>query len=194
MPRFLLLPLILLSLLLAGCGEPETTALAAAEPIESGDSCHVCGMLIDEHPGPKGQAFLDKSTSALKFCSTAELFAFLRQPENETRLSHAYVHDVAAAPWATPSDDAFVLASEAWYVAGHDQRGSMGHTLASFKQRHHAEVFAETHGGKLYAFDDIDLELLARLSRGELGGGDTMASMTDHASGHADMHDTSGAH
>ncbi|WP_111414465.1 nitrous oxide reductase accessory protein NosL [Billgrantia lactosivorans] len=179
-----LLPL-LLALLLAGCGESEPEALAAAEPIESGDSCHVCGMLIDEHPGPKGEAFLDKSTSALKFCSTTELFAFLRQPENEARLSHAYVHDVAAAPWPTPDDKAFVLASEAWYVAGHDQRGSMGHTLASFKQRHHAEAFAETHGGELYAFDDIDLELLARLSRGELGGGDdAMGNLAGHGSGH----------
>ncbi|KAA0010285.1 nitrous oxide reductase accessory protein NosL [Billgrantia pellis] len=189
MPRFLLLlPLLLSTLLIAGCNEPEPVALAAAEPIESGDSCHVCGMLIDEHPGPKGQAFMDKQGSALKFCSTAELFAFLRQPENETRLSHAYVHDVAAAPWPTPDDDAFILASEAWYVAGHDQRGSMGHTLASFKERRHAEAFAETHGGELYTFDDIDLELLARLSRGELGGGEAMGAMAGHGDGHGGGH------
>ncbi|UYG03940.1 nitrous oxide reductase accessory protein NosL [Halomonas sp. LR3S48] len=194
MPRFLLLPLLLLTLLLAGCGESEPVALAAAEPIESGDSCHVCGMLIDEHPGPKGQAFLDKQGSALKFCSTAELFAFLRQPENETRLSHAYVHDVAVTPWSQPANDAFILASEAWYVAGHDQRGSMGHTLASFRERHHAEAFAETHGGELYAFDDIDLDLLARLSRGELGGSEAMGGMAGHGSDHGDDHGTGGGH
>ncbi|QOR37169.1 nitrous oxide reductase accessory protein NosL [Billgrantia diversa] len=194
MSRFLLLPLLLLSLLLAGCGESEPVALAAAEPIESGDSCHVCGMLISEHPGPKGEAFLDKQGSALKFCSTAELFTFLRQPENETRLSHAYVHDVAAAPWATPDDEAFVLASEAWYVAGHDQRGSMGHTLASFKQQSDAETFRAEHGGELYAYADIDLELLARLSRGELGGDEAMGDMAGHGSDSGAMHATSGTH
>ncbi|MGQ4880679.1 nitrous oxide reductase accessory protein NosL [Billgrantia sp. LNSP4103-1] len=193
MRRFLLLPLLLLPLLLAGCGESEPVVLAAAEPIESGDSCHVCGMLIDEHPGPKGEAFLDKGTSALKFCSTTELFAFLRQPENESRLSHAYVHDVAAAPWPRPDDGAFILASEAWYVAGHDQRGSMGHTLASFKERHHAEAFAETHGGELYSFEEIDLDLLARLSRGELGG-DTMGGMSGHGNDHANRQGSHGGH
>ena len=170
MPRVLMFLPLLVLLLLAGCSESEPVALATAEPIESGDSCHVCGMLISEHPGPKGQAFLDKQTMALKFCSTTDLFAFLRQPENETRLSHAYVHDVAAAPWARPDDEAFVLASEAWYVVGHDQRGSMGHTLASFSQQTDAETFRNEHGGELLTYDDIDLELLARLSRGELGG------------------------
>ncbi|WP_043488525.1 nitrous oxide reductase accessory protein NosL [Halomonas halodenitrificans] len=168
----LVLPLLLLSiLLLSACGESEPETLATAQPIEAGDSCHVCGMLISEQPGPKGEAFMDKQEQPLKFCSTMDLFAFLKQPENETRVSHAYVHDVAAAPWATPDDEAFVLASEAWYLVGHDQRGAMGHTLASFADRADAETFREEHGGELVGFDEIDLELLGRLGRGELGDG-----------------------
>ncbi|SFU51486.1 nitrous oxide reductase accessory protein NosL [Halomonas korlensis] len=178
MPRLLVLLPLLFSLLLTGCGETEPEALAAPVPIEEGDSCHVCGMLISEHPGPKGEAFLDKQSEALKFCSTMDLFAFLKQPENETRLSHAYVHDVAAAPWATPDDEAFVLASEAIYVVGHDQRGSMGHTLASFAAQADAEAFREAHGGELVSFEAIDLDLLGRLGRGELGG-DSNEGMND---------------
>ncbi|SDO42276.1 copper chaperone NosL [Halomonas shengliensis] len=167
----LLLPLLLISaLLLAACGDSEPEALAAAQPIEEGDSCHVCGMLIDEHPGPKGQAFMAAQGEALKFCSTMDLFAFLKQPENETQVSHAYVHDVAAAPWATPDDEAFVPASEATYVVGHDQRGAMGHTLASFADEADAVAFREAHGGELVSFAEIDLDLLGRLGRGELGG------------------------
>ena len=167
----LLLPLLLMSvLLLAVCGESEPEALAAAQPIEAGDSCHVCGMLITEHPGPKGEAFMEKQSEPLKFCSTMDLFAFLKQPENEAQVSHAYVHDVAAAPWATPDDEAFVLASEAIYVVGHDQRGAMGHTLASFADEADAEAFREEHGGDLLRFAEIDLDLLGRLGRGELGG------------------------
>ncbi|MDR9439428.1 MAG: nitrous oxide reductase accessory protein NosL [Halomonas sp.] len=169
--RRLLLPLLLINaLLLAACGESEPEALADAQPIEAGDSCHVCGMLIGEHPGPKGEAFMEKQGEALKFCSTMDLFAFVKQPENETQVSHAYVHDVAAAPWTTPDDKAFVLASEAIYVVGHDQRGAMGHTLASFAEQADAEVFREAHGGKLVGFAEIDVELLGRLGRGELGG------------------------
>ncbi len=167
----LLLPLLLMSaLLLAACGESEPEALAAAQTIEAGDSCHVCGMLISEHPGPKGEAFMEAQGEALKFCSTMDLFAFLKQPENEAQVSHAYVHDVAAAPWATPDDKAFVLASEATYVVGHDQRGAMGHTLASFADEADAEAFREEHGGELVTFAEIDLDLLGRLGRGELGG------------------------
>ena len=184
MTRFALLFALLVGLLLAGCGESEPETLAAPVPIESGDSCHVCGMLISEHPGPKGEAFLDKQGEALKFCSTMDLFAFLKQPENETRLSHAYVHDVGVTSWGRPSDEAFILASEAVYVVGHDRRGAMGHTLASFAEQADAEAFRETHGGELVSFDEIDLELLGRLGRGELGGNSDgqMGEMSGHGS------------
>jgi copper chaperone NosL len=172
-----LLPLMV-SLLLAGCGESEPVELASPVPIEPGDSCHVCGMLIESFPGPKGEAFLDRQGEALKFCSTMDLFAFLKQPENETRLSHAYVHDIGVTPWGDPSDEAFIRAEEAWYVVGHDQPGAMGHTLASFAERSDAEAFREIHGGELLAYADIDLDLLGRLGRGELG--DASRGMGDH--------------
>lgn len=182
MIRLAFLIALLAGLLLTGCGESEPDTLAPPVPITSGDSCHVCGMLISGHPGPKGEAFMDKQGEVLKFCSTMDLFAFLKQPENETQVSHAYVHDVAAAPWATPDDEAFVLASEAWYVVGHDRRGAMGHTLASFADQADAEAFREEHGGELAAYDDIDLDLLGRLGRGELGGdiGTGMGGMQGH--------------
>lgn len=182
MTRLALLLALLASLLLTGCSESDPETLAAAVPIEDGDSCHVCGMLINEHPGPKGEAFLDRQGEALKFCSTMDLFTFLKQPENETRLSHAYVHDVTAAPWATPDDEAFVRASEAWYVVGHDRRGAMGHTLASFAERADAEAFRDEHGGKLVGFAAIDLDLLGRLGRGELGENNkgNLDEMTGH--------------
>lgn len=170
MTRLALLLTLLAVLLLPGCGDSDPETLAAPVPIEAGDSCHVCGMLISEHPGPKGEAFLDRQGEALKFCSTLELFTFLKQPENETRLSHAYVHDIGVTTWDTPADEAFVRASEATYVVGHDRRGAMGHTLASFAEQADAEAFREAHGGELVAYDDITLDLLGRLGRGELSG------------------------
>ncbi|QTF92919.1 nitrous oxide reductase accessory protein NosL [Halomonas sp. BM-2019] len=164
MIRLSLAALGLSALLLTGCGSDDV-ALADPQPITDGDSCHVCGMLIKDLPGPKGQAFMDRDQHARKFCSTTDLFAFLLQPENERRLSHAWVHDVGVTPWTTPGDDAFILASEAYYVVEHERRGAMGHTLAPFAEARLAEAFIETHGGRLLTFEEIDLELLTKLGR-----------------------------
>lgn len=154
-----------LSLLLAGCGAGENAPLADARPITDADSCHVCGMLILELPGPKGQAYLNRDDTVRKFCSTLDLFAFLLQPENAARLSHAWVHDVGVTPWTRPADDAFVPASEALYVVEHQRRGAMGHTLAPFSERHAAEAFQASYGGRIVAFEEIDLALLTELGR-----------------------------
>ncbi|MCG6656843.1 nitrous oxide reductase accessory protein NosL [Halomonas campisalis] len=165
MIRLPITALALSTLLLAGCGDNDDVALAEAQPISDGDSCHVCGMLIEQLPGPKGQAFMDRDQSARKFCSTTDLFAFLLQPENERRISHAWVHDVGITPWSTPSDDAYILAAEAYYVVEHERRGAMGHTLASFSEQRVAEAFQETYGGRILTFEEIDLELLTELGR-----------------------------
>jgi copper chaperone NosL len=166
---FLLLALVL-AFILAGCDQKsEDIALAPPQTITDGDACHVCGMTITNFPGPKGQAFLAGRSDALKFCSTMDLFAFLKQPENETQVSHAYVHDIGKTTWQAPADDAYIRAVDAWYVVGHDQRGAMGHTLASFAEQADAEAFREAHGGELVTYTEIDLDLLGRLGRGELG-------------------------
>lgn len=167
-----LLPIIaLVSLLLVGCNNAADSADAAPpQPITDEDICHVCGMFINEFEGPKGQAFMENHSDARKFCSTLEMFVFLQQPENQTQLRHAYVHDIGVTPWAAPENDAFILAQDAWYVIEHEQRGSMGHTLAPFSSRELAAKFIELHGGRVIAYDDIDLALLAQLGRGEASG------------------------
>lgn len=167
-----LIPVLPLLLSLAGCDDaPGSATLAGPQPITAGDSCHVCGMLITGHPGPKGQAYLEGAETPRKFCSTLELFVFLAQPETASRLSHAYVHDIGVTTWETPADEAFIRADEAWYVVGHDRRGSMGHTLASFAKRDDAEAFRREHGGRTLDYAGIDLELLGRLGRGEMPHG-----------------------
>lgn len=164
LPRyFILAGLLAASLMLSGCRDSTPKALAAPAPITSGDSCHVCGMTITAHPGPKGEAFLGNDAAPLKFCSTAELFTFLKQPENAAQLSHAYVHDMKETSWDSPSDDAFIRAADAVYVIDHDRRGSMGHTLAPFADKNAADAFIEDHGGHVIGYDAIDLELLAEL-------------------------------
>lgn len=163
MPGYLAVACLLaVILLLNGCEDSSQATLAPAEPIAPGDICHVCGMTIDAQPGPKGEAFMGRDARTLKFCSTAELLTFLRQPENKARFSHAYVHDMSNTGWDNPDDDAFIRAADAIYVIGHDRRGNMGHTLAPFADKNAAEAFVADHGGELIAFDDITLERLAQ--------------------------------
>ncbi|WP_404375840.1 nitrous oxide reductase accessory protein NosL [Vreelandella aquamarina] len=158
----------LIALLLSGCNSAtESADLAPPQPIHDDDICHVCGMLIQPFEGPKGQAFMEGRSNAYKFCSTLDMFVFLQQPENQAQLSHAYVHDIGVTRWESPSDEAFILAKEAWYVIGHNRRGSMGHSLAPFSTREDATHFIEVHGGDIITYEDINLALLAQLGRGE---------------------------
>lgn len=176
-----LLPVLtLISLLLVGCNNATDSAdNSSPQPISSDDICHVCGMLISEFPGPKGQALMENSSHARKFCSTLEMFVFLQQPENQAQLRHAYVHDAGETPWEAPEEDAYIGAEDAWYVIGHDRRGSMGHTLAPFSNRERAAQFVAKHGGEIISYEDINLELLAQLGRGEAD---------EHAGGHMEGH------
>ncbi|MBC7182689.1 MAG: nitrous oxide reductase accessory protein NosL, partial [Marinobacter sp.] len=64
---------------LTACSGEEAQTTARPDPVhfESGDECHVCGMIIEGFPGPKGQAFNEKDQQVRKFCSTRDMFAWL---------------------------------------------------------------------------------------------------------------------
>lgn len=150
---------------ISGCnktGQPTVTPVPAA--ITAGDECHLCGMIIATFAGPKGQAFVRRHDRPLKFCSTVDLFSWLLQPDTPAMLQAAFVHDMGAAPsWQSPSDQHYIKAAEAWYVAGHKLTGAMGHTLASFRDKQAAQLFVKNHGGRLLRFDEINLALFASL-------------------------------
>ena len=148
-----------------GCKEQSAHAVKHQPvAIADGDECHVCGMIINNFPGPKGQAYVQGADTPLKFCSTRDLFAFLTQPEAQSVTREVYVHDMAVGDWDKPDDNAYTNGREAIYVICHPLRGAMGAALASFKDRHAAIQFAEQHGGKLIVFADVDVALISRLN------------------------------
>lgn len=163
----ILILLFVSSLFISSCDKAEQDLVTRVPTaITAGDECHLCGMIIRSFPGPKGQAFIRHHEPALKFCSTVDLFSWLLQPDTPAILQVAFVHDMGAAPsWESPSDKAFVKVTEAWYVAGHQLKGAMGHTLASFRNKQDANIFIKKHGGHLLRYDDINLDLLANLNR-----------------------------
>lgn len=156
----ILLPWLLLSL--NGCDNQQAQTTRKLEPIaiEHGDECHVCGMIIDRFPGPKAEAFIRHQAQPLKFCSTRDLFVWLLQPESEALVQAVFVDDMEQAAWEAPQVSDMVPAETAWYVVGSSREGAMGPTLASFAHKAAAEAFAEKYGGRVLAYEDVDMNTL----------------------------------
>lgn len=150
---------LLLAVGLAGCGEKEEVE-QALDPVafHDSDECHVCGMIISDFPGPKGQAV--EKGGVKKFCSTAEMLGWWLQPENHHAQSKLYVHDMGRSHWDTPDDAHLIDAKTAYYVLGTGLKGAMGVVLASFAEQAVAQKIAADTGGRVLRFEEIDLALL----------------------------------
>ena len=71
-----------------------------------------------------------------------------------------YVRDYYSLNW--------IDAREAWYVAESDVYGPMGHELVPLKSKEDAAEFKQDHQGRVVLrFNEIDWEILMRLSEGE---------------------------
>lgn len=153
--------------LLFSCSKSEEGAqtLHEAVAIESNDECHLCGMLISNFSGPKGELFRKGITEAdgnsvKKFCSTRDMFSFYLDPENQRNVTSMLVHDMSKSPWDTPNDAYFIDARNAWFVVGSSKTGAMGKTLASFSEQADAKKFADEFGGKVLNFTQVDMSVL----------------------------------
>jgi copper chaperone NosL len=153
---------ILFALSLTGCNEQVDADIESLKAVSIGenDQCHLCGMMIAQYPGPKGELFNKDNEEVKKFCSTRDLFGFYLQPENKHRAIKILVHDMSVNPWESPEDDHFIDAKTAWYVWGSSKNAAMGPALASFANETAAKDFAESFGGMVHRFDDITLEML----------------------------------
>ncbi|PAU58637.1 nitrous oxide reductase accessory protein NosL [Pseudomonas indica] len=159
---------ILLCLGLAACNEPAAEAPAGPVAFHPDDECHVCGMVISELPGPKGEA-VEASGAVKKFCSVQEMFVWWLQPENRNLNVTLYVHDMTRSEWNRPDDSHLIDAKKAYYVVGSDLKGAMGVTLASFADRLAAEGMATARGGQVLRWDEIGLEQLQMMHTGNDG-------------------------
>lgn len=146
---------------LAGCdGVQQSGTELLARSFHPDDECHVCGMVVTDFPGPKGQAVGRDGTRV--FCSTAELIGWWLQPENRVAGSRLFVHDMAHGSWEHPDDEHLIDASAAWYVAGTRLKGAMGATLASFASEADARALAAEQDGRVLRFDELDASVLQR--------------------------------
>ena len=133
----------------------QQAVIHKAVAMESSDECHLCGMLITNFDGPKGEVFRkEQGDKVFKFCSTRDMFSYYLDPEN--------TRNVSKMPWGSDSidDKYFIDAKTAWYVTGSEKTGAMGKTLASFSLQTDAQAFADEFGGKVLSFKDVNQDSL----------------------------------
>jgi len=162
---FKLFAVIFLISSISACSEKseKQQMVHKAVAMESGDECHLCGMLITHFDGPKGEVFRkEQGNKVFKFCSTRDMFSYYLDPENTRNVAQIMVHDMSKMPWGSESidDKYFIDAKTAWYVSGSEKTGAMGKTLASFSLKADAETFAQEFGGEVLSFKQIDLAVL----------------------------------
>lgn len=161
-PLFKTLLMLVIGLALLACNEPESEQKNLGPvAFHDTDECHVCGMIITDFPGPKGQAM--EKASVKKFCSAAEMLGWWPQPENRIGSAKLYVHDMGSGEWAKPDDSHLIDASSAFYVVGladSELKGAMGAVLASFADEQAARKLAAIHGARVLRFEEIDQDVL----------------------------------
>ncbi|WP_440877593.1 nitrous oxide reductase accessory protein NosL [Thalassotalea sp. PLHSN55] len=155
------------ALLMSACSDKaeQKQMLHQAVKIEAADECHLCGMIISNFSGPKGELFQkgvteESGKQVKKFCSTRDMFSHYLDPENKRNVTTMLVHDMSKMPWDAPKDEFFIDARKAWFVAGSEKTGAMGQTLASFSKEADAKAFAKEFGGNVLSFEEIDLAVL----------------------------------
>jgi len=152
---------LLFVLVLTNCGDSQQQqTVHPAITFESGDECHVCGMIITRLPGPKGQAFDKRSNNIKKFCSTLDLISWYLQPDNKPNIAEVYVHDMAQTDWESPDDTKLIPAKKAFFVIGSNKKAAMGKTIASFSTRKDAEQFQKKWQGKILKFDQLSIDII----------------------------------
>ena len=152
---------VLVCLALVACDKATSPpAVEASLAFHPSDECHVCGMVINDFPGPKGAAV--GAGDVKKFCSPAEMLGWWLQPENHRADVKLYVHDMGRSQWSTPDDAHLIDARTAYFVIGSGLKGAMGVVLASFSDPQAAEKLARDTGGRVLRLEDINQEVLGQ--------------------------------
>ena len=146
-------------LLLPACRTEEAAEAPRPHELTRAATGYYCNMIVEDHPGPKGQIFLSDRSEPIWFSSARDTVAFTLLPEEPKNVSAIYVNDMGRASWSAPEPDTWIDAKAAWYVVGSNRRGGMGAPeVVPFARRDAAEAFLAEHGGRVAAFEEIPVD------------------------------------
>lgn len=143
---------------LCACGEQETGALPAPAALTRDDTGYFCGMIVEDHLGPKSQILLRNSAKPLWFTTARDGIAFMRLPEETRPVQVFYVSAIDLGGWDHPEADPanMIQAEQAWFVIESDKLGSMGAPEAiPFASEQAAHDFVKKYGGRVRSLDEI---------------------------------------
>ncbi|RQG91817.1 nitrous oxide reductase accessory protein NosL [Natrarchaeobius chitinivorans] len=161
---------------LAGClGDEGPAETAPAEPIAltDGETCDVCGMVIEDHHGPAGQLFFEDGEpedrdGPARFDSLVELRNYLEErTQRGWELREAFVTDYSSVQYDLVERNgttyvsshvdaaAFADATTLSYVVDSAVEGAMGPDYVPFSEAADAEEFVDENGGEIRQWDDL---------------------------------------
>lgn len=164
---------------LAGCAGGGGGDVPAPVALTSGQSCDVCGMVVQKHPGPNGEVYFRNHAPAghdnpARFDSLKQcLFPYLwKKQQLGWTEAVVYVTDYSSVDYTVnteggrsflsshPEADAFAQASDLYYAVDSDVEGAMGYDFVPFSNESDANAFAEKWGGQVVRYGDIDETLV----------------------------------
>ncbi|MDY0272304.1 MAG: nitrous oxide reductase accessory protein NosL [Advenella sp.] len=165
MKRSFLGGIMLMGILLAGCGNEGGQASVSPEPrvITAEAVGHYCSMNLFEHQGPKGQIHVNGASEPVWFSTIQQVFAYTLLPEEPKGLSAIYVNDMGAVgDWSQKgANDIWIDGYKAFYVIESRFVGGMGGEDAlPFSDQARAQAFSEEHGGRVVTFDTMPEEYI----------------------------------
>lgn len=128
------------------------------------DKCPVCGMFVKPYPRWWTGLIYEDGT-VVYFDGSKDMFKYYLKPDafggtKGKKISAIYVRDYYTLTWMD--------AREAFYVIDSDIYGPMGHELVPLATQEDAREFRQDHhGSAILQFNDIDWQILLRLSLGE---------------------------
>jgi len=144
--------------LFAGCFKEDEAEKPLPVELNRNHACRVCGMIGVDFPGAKAQMHY-KNTKVDSFCCTLDMFSFYLQPDRPRNIAVIYVNNMGEADWEHPRNH-WIDAQKALYVYGGDIMGPMGEALVPFLDLKDAETYVKKHGGKIYRFDEVTMDML----------------------------------
>jgi len=153
-----LLALAVTLLFVMGCSDNKSIVSdGTPENLTRSAVCLIDGMILVDHPGPKGQAIF-KDGQHHFFCDIKGLFSSLYDPNYKMKIKQAFVQDFGQREWSS-YNDRWIDVESAFYVMDSKKFGAMGPTLVSYSKRADADAFAKEFGGSVVAFSEITEEL-----------------------------------
>ncbi|HUN64906.1 MAG TPA: nitrous oxide reductase accessory protein NosL [Bacteroidota bacterium] len=145
---------------------PASSAQTTCGPKEPGtrDKCPVCGMFVQKYPRWWSEILFADGTCRF-FDGPKDMFKFYLRPgkyggSNKKKICKIYVRDYYSLNWLDAQDPFYVIES--------DIDGPMGRELVPLKSAEDAQEFKDDHHGtRVLRFNDVDWELVLRLSLGE---------------------------